>query len=74
MTAATRGEGDPRAVAKDNRALVRLLALLSDSNLRVFVGRDDNDIPDCIWLIDTDEEPAHGATLQVVDTNEKVEH
>ena len=58
------------AIAKNNRALRRLLARLAEGDLEVLIWRTEDDVPVLVSLVDTNAEPAHAVTLHVTDTNE----
>ena len=58
------------AIAKNNRALRRLLAWLAEGDLEVLIWRTEDDVPVLVSLVDTNADPAHAVTLQVTDTNE----
>ncbi|MGH9092381.1 MAG: hypothetical protein ACRDZR_13555 [Acidimicrobiales bacterium] len=58
------------AVDKDNRALRRFLAWLSEDDVEVIVWQTEDEVPLLVSVVDTTREPVHAVTLQVIDTNE----
>jgi hypothetical protein len=61
------------AVDKDNRALRRFLAWLSEDDVEVIVWHAEGGVPLLVSIVDTTREPVHAVTLQVTDTNEGVD-
>ena len=58
------------AVNKDNRALRRFLAWLSEDDVEVIVWRAEGEVPLLISIVDRSREPAHVVTLQITDTDD----